>query len=253
MMLCLDCGNSRIKYGLSAATDDRWRCSGSLEHAALASLPGLLAPYPPPQHILCANVAGEAIEAQLRAVLHGFAAQWHSVRSTAQAAGVRNGYQNPGQLGVDRWCALLGARSLQAGNLLVVMAGTATTIDVLDAEGNFRGGLILPGQSLMRQALARDTAALPLAEGACERWPQTTADAIHTGTLFAQLGAIERVWVAWPDSICLLSGGASPLLAPHLTCPTRQIADLPLLGLRQLARQELNISRKPWKSSPPPN
>ena len=39
MMLCLDCGNSRIKYGLSAATDDRWRCSGSLEHAALASLP----------------------------------------------------------------------------------------------------------------------------------------------------------------------------------------------------------------------
>ncbi len=241
MILCLDSGNSRIKYGLAAARSDDWLCTGSVTHAELARLPERLAAYPGPRHILCANVAGEAIEAQLRQHLHPLGAAWHDVRSTAHAAGVRNGYRNPAQLGVDRWCALIGARHLCPGNVLVVMAGTATTIDALAADGRFLGGLILPGQTLMRQALARDTAALPLAAGACTVWPQTTVDAIHTGTLYAQLGAIERAWAAWPDSACLISGGAASLLAPLLSQPAQQVAHLPLLGLRHLARLELQL------------
>ena len=61
--------------------------------------------------------------------------------------------------------ALVGARASVSGACVVVCAGTATTIDVLSADGEFRGGLILPGFDLMRAALANNTAQLPLAEG----------------------------------------------------------------------------------------
>lgn len=244
-ILCIDCGNSRVKYGLGAAAADDWLTSGALPHAEIGQLPQLLADWPAPRHILLANVAGAAAEEKLRQLLAHTGADWQIIRSTAQAAGVRNTYRQPERLGVDRWCALIGARGLQAGNLLVVMAGTATTIDALDADGNFLGGLILPGQTLMRQTLARATADLPLAAAppdphpdAPALWPDNTEDAIFTGTLYAQLGAIERAWAALPDSACLLSGGGSRLLAAHLSRPCRQVAQLPLLGLRRWARLE---------------
>ncbi|WP_415035535.1 type III pantothenate kinase [Azonexus sp.] len=242
MILCLDSGNSQVKYGVLASSGAAdWLCCGSLAHTALGRLAEHLAAYPAVRHIVCANVAGAAALARLRDALRFLSATWHEVRSGAMAAGVRNAYAEPLQLGVDRWCALIGARHAQPGKLLVVMAGTATTIDALTAEGEFCGGHILPGQRLMRQALARDTAALPLAEGAYRAWPQTTQDAIESGTLLAQIGAIECAWAAWPDSVCLLSGGASRRLAAYFSRPVRQIDNLPLLGLRQLARLELRL------------
>jgi hypothetical protein len=59
---------------------------------------------------------------------------------------VTNGYDHPGRLGADRWVALIGARQhvLSRGAarpVLVVMVGTAVTIDALDTEGRFLGGL----------------------------------------------------------------------------------------------------------------
>ena len=91
--------------------------------------------------------------------------------ATPEAAGVRNGYARPAQLGADRWAALVGAWNQERRPCLVVNAGTALTIDVLleDPErpghGYFAGGCILPGFDLMRGALNRHTAQLPLAEG----------------------------------------------------------------------------------------
>ena len=121
------------------------------------------------------------------------------------------------------------------------MAGTATTIDTLDAGGRFRGGLILPGLDLMRRALARDTAALPLASGEHEAYPRNTDDAIISGCLEAQLGAIERAFMriaGAPDSLCLLSGGAAQMLAPQLNIPHRLIDNLVLEGLARQAEPQ---------------
>lgn len=235
MILCIDSGNTRIKYGLWA--DGAWQGSGSLAHAEVAQLASLRQRWPVPSRVMLANVAGRSAELAIREALGELAPAMTLVTSTAAAAGVRNGYRNPGQLGVDRWCALIAARSLCKGAVLVVMAGTATTIDAMDGDGNFLGGLILPGQHLMLSALASGTAGLPLARGRHVRWPRSTDDAIVSGALEAQLGAIERAWSQLPGSekTCLISGGGAAQLAELLVMPVREVDNLPMTGLRVLA------------------
>lgn len=235
MIVCIDSGNSRIKWGAYAA--GQWLETGAVSHAevsALADLPTRLQPT----QVIFANVAGAGAAAAIRATLIPWQEHFVEASSSAAAAGVRNGYENPQQLGVDRWCALLGARRLSKTACLVVMAGTATTIDTLDAQGNFCGGLILPGLDLMRRSLARDTAALPLACGQHAAQPKNTNDAIVSGCLEAQAGAIERAFAriaGESGAVCLLSGGAGASIAPLLRVPCQVIDSLVLDGLCRLA------------------
>ena len=161
MILCLDAGNSRLKFGLFAG--DGWRMQGALSYD---NFDDLVAELPAtPARIVACNVAGEAIRLRIEALACGLRLPLDWLTSSATACGVSNGYDHPEQLGADRWAALIAARALYAGPSVVVMAGTATTIDALDGSGLFRGGLILPGLSLMRAALARNTADLPHADG----------------------------------------------------------------------------------------
>ena len=236
MILCIDSGNSRIKWGLYG--DGRWLETVAVDHekrAKMAELPQRLAM---PDCVMLANVAGAGAAAAIREALAPWAAVLHEVESTAAAGGVTNLYDNPARLGVDRWCALIGARGISSAPCVVVMAGTATTIDTLDGDGRFLGGLILPGFDLMRRSLARDTAALPLAAGHYSPYPRSTDDAIVSGCIEAQVGAIERACARLePGALCLLSGGNAALLAAHLSVPCQVFENLPLEGLRQLATE----------------
>jgi type III pantothenate kinase len=234
MILCLDAGNTRLKWGLYAA--DGWRATGAVSHAAIADLAAEL-PERPARVVAC-NVAGPAVAAAIEALTTRLAVPLDWFGSAASAGGVINGYDDPARLGADRWAALLGARALHAGPAVVVMAGTATTVDALDADGRFRGGLILPGLDLMRLALARNTAGLPEARGVWRDFPANTDDAIVTGALEATLGAIERMAhrLASADFLVLLSGGAADALAPHLTPPPRRVDNLVLEGLAGMSR-----------------
>ncbi len=231
-LLCLDAGNTRLKWGLR--TQDGWLAQGVLAHDAIASLAAQLPATP--DCIRACNVAGAAVAADIEALATALAVPLDWFRSSSAAAGVTNGYAAPTQLGADRWAALIGAHALHAGPALVVMAGTATTIDVLSAEGQFCGGLILPGLDLMRTALARNTAGLPEATGQFAPLPTNTDDAIVSGALQATLGAIERMAAplcrpANADFCVILSGGAADALAPHLVLPVRRVAHLVLEGL----------------------
>ena len=236
MILCLDCGNSRLKWGLHHGTD--WLEQGALAHDQIATLATLLQRWPQPEQVLLANVAGAAAGESIRRSLGDWADRLQEVRSTASCAGVSNHYLNPERLGVDRWCALIGARGQTQAACLVVMAGTATTVDTLDADGNFLGGLILPGSDLMRRGLARDTAGLPLAAGHWSATPRCTEDAIASGVIEAQAGAIERAFarLASPAAVCLLSGGNADVLASHLALPCVRAQNLPLEGLLRIGR-----------------
>jgi type III pantothenate kinase len=233
MILCLDAGNTRLKWGVwDGAT---WRAVGACVHADCV---GLVTALPTGiERIFACNVAGTAVAERIEALAATLGVPLEWFRSSAACCGVTNGYDSPTQLGADRWAALVGARGLHAGNALVVMAGTATTIDVLDATGRFHGGLILPGFDLMRQALARNTAGLPEASGSYREIPTTTDDAIVSGALHATLGAIERMRcrVAKTDFRVLLSGGAADLLAPYLDQPVRRVDNLVLEGLARAA------------------
>lgn len=238
MIVCIDSGNTRVKW--AAHDGSAWLPGGAAAHTDLSALAGLPGQWPVPDRVMVANVAGPAAGEVIVKAL----APWRNclvwASSTAQAAGVTNGYANPGRLGVDRWCALVGAWSLARQPTLVVGAGTATTVDILDAAGHFVGGLILPGFDLMRTSLAHNTAALPLAEGSYMPAPVTTEDAIFSGCLEAQLGAIERSWARLDGSgECLLFGGAAPLLSMFLAIPHRRVDNLVLEGLRALAMESM--------------
>ncbi|MRR10348.1 type III pantothenate kinase [bacterium] len=237
MILCLDCGNTRVKWGLWQGHG--WEARGYWLTADLAArCPNLGASRPIAEIVAC-NVAGAVVEERIAA--WGLPLRW--CRAEARQAGVSNGYDNPAQLGADRWAALIGARSRHEGPCLVVNAGTATTIDVLSAEGHFEGGLILPGLDLMRSSLARGTAGLPEARGAFALRPTNTDDAIESGCLAATLGAIERMFAPLAaeqpeggvEALCLVSGGAAPALLPHLTLPRRAVENLVLEGLARIA------------------
>ena len=232
-LLCLDRGNTRLKWGLHA--NGAWLAQGVL--ADVAELPAALAALPRPQRAFACNVAGAAAQAAIEAALARLQLPLAWCRSEAAACGVKNGYAEPAQLGADRWAALVGARALCPAACLVVNAGTATTIDVLDAVGRFRGGLILPGIALMRAALAGNTAQLPGAGGVFRPLPDNTADAIASGCVQATLGAMERMFAplaAEPAALCLLSGGAAAELTPGLNLPWRMVDNLVLEGLARI-------------------
>lgn len=234
-VVAIDAGNTRIKWGVREG--GAWRASGALPTAEAASLAALAAGWPSAASVVLCNVAGDVVREAIIAALPA-SSECRFFAASAECCGVRNGYAQPERLGADRWAALVGARARCRTACLVVCAGTATTIDLLDADGYFRGGLILPGFDLMRAALAGNTAQLPLADGDFRPLPTCTADAIVSGCLQAQLGAIERTFAqiaGEPGARCLLVGGGAPRLAERLNVPAELAENLILDGLARFA------------------
>ncbi|SDD10614.1 type III pantothenate kinase [Cupriavidus sp. YR651] len=268
--LLIDIGNTRLKWawcladaGAPPATGvlpTPWQHAGAATHAAPAELAALVGTW----HGLAsggiptvwiANVAGATIAAEVEATLaSAFGTppplQW--VRTTAAYGDLKNGYREPAQLGVDRWVGSIGAhRWLPGETLLIVTAGTATTLDIVTAGpdgARFEGGLILPGLALMLGTLARNTAQLPeldvldtgagAARAVRALGADNTHDAIAAGCLAAQAGAVERSWRALGERgpvRCLLSGGARHALAGALAMPVEMHDNLVLLGLHAMA------------------
>ncbi|MDP3872737.1 MAG: type III pantothenate kinase [Methyloversatilis sp.] len=232
MRLLIDAGNSRIKWawcdngrpGAVSALDVATLEVAALAHAWQAATAA---------HYTC--VAGDAVDAAIRRALPPDCVA-QRVFAGPTACGIANLYDQPAQLGADRWAALIGARALQPGPLVVATAGTATTIDALDADDRFIGGYILPGLRLMLESLARHTAGLPHAAGHAADWPRNTDDAIHNACTDAQAALIERVREQLgPQATVLLSGGAASAIAPRLRCAHRRVDDLVLHGLARLA------------------
>ena len=158
--------------------------------------------------------------------------------STQVRAGVTNGYREPARLGCDRFAAAIGARALAPGqNLIVATCGTATTVDAVNADGRFVGGMILPGLALMAASLAHNTAQLPqVAPGATPPlFGDNTQDAILSGVLSAQAGAIERAVAGLGAATCIVSGGAAPHIAPALKVAHRMVDNIVLVGLHAAA------------------
>ena len=251
--LLVDVGNTRLKWGLADAAGviiDR----GALPTPEVATLAHVLHDRRvQADRALFVSVAGEEINqpvAEALAALSG--GRLARFVSTPRAGALRNDYENPAQLGADRLAAALGAWRRVGGDCLVVNCGTATTIDVVQqladvaATGpvgdaappaaRFAGGVILPGLSLMKSALFRNTARLPEASGRLVAIPGNTDDAIESGCLLAQRGAIEAMWRQFAQPVPLvLAGGAAARLRPALADRGMPLIEAPELVLEGLA------------------
>jgi type III pantothenate kinase len=239
-ILAIDIGNTRIKWGFSDS--GAWLRQGWVATGSAAELVAELAGLPAAQRTVISNVAGAAVRAQVAAVLNAAAPEPVWITSAAAQCGVSSGYAAPETLGPDRWAALIGAWQLTGTACVVVNVGTTMTVDALSAEGVFLGGCIVPGATLMRNALARDTANLAARDGAFSYFPDNTGDAIFSGAVNALAGAVERMLRYLEESAgtvppVLLSGGGAVLIEKRLNAAVTVVDNLVLEGLLQIALQ----------------
>lgn len=199
MILVIDSGNSRVKLGVQpdiVHKDAAGFITVALERGDAQGIAAWLAKHATAiDQAWGVNVAGLEQQGMLDSILaeYGCTIRWQ--RAHVRTGWLRNGYQSSAQLGADRWASMVGvaARSEQPGQPFVLACfGTATTIDIVDGDGLFQGGMILPGPALMRQSLATGTADLPVAQSASVLSPTNTHAAISTGIAASQAGAFAR-------------------------------------------------------------
>lgn len=252
-VLVIDVGNTRLKWALYDRIDVSARL---LAHGAvfLETIDELAdnvwAALAPPSRVYGCVVAGEAVRRRVDEQLELWDIEPIWLSSPARGGGVVNGYEHPMRLGADRWMALVGARQRvlalpRPRPALVVMVGTAVTVDAMDTQGNFLGGFILPGFGLMLKALEMGTAGLKVPTGEVREFPSNTSDALMSGGAFGIAGAIERMLrhltqrCGEPPEL-FMTGGAAVKLAPITALPFEVIDSLIFEGLlAEAAEREL--------------
>ncbi len=146
----------------------------------------------------------------------------------------------PRRVGIDRLLNAVAVNELRDENrpAVIVDSGTATTVDVVSADGAFEGGAILPGLALSAKALHEYTALLPLVsvpelgQATPEPLGRNTRAAIRSGLFWGQLGAVKELIdrQVGSDAAIFVTGGGGALLAEHLP-RARFEPHLPLQGL----------------------
>ena len=256
--LAIDIGNTRLKWALYAQPLPG---AGVLAQGAsfLETIDDLAEAdwkaLPTPHSMLGCDVAGDAVRRRVEQQLELWDISPRWVVPTAHAAGLTNGYDHPNRLGADRWAALAGARSrvlAAAGRggtprpALVVMVGTAVTVDALDASGRFLGGLILPGFGLMLRALEMGTAGLKVPTGEVMDFPTNTSDALMSGGANAIAGAIERQQRrlqqrTGAEPLLFVTGGAAVKLLAITDLPFEMLDSLIFEGLLLMQSHRLAL------------
>jgi type III pantothenate kinase len=253
--LALDVGNTRLKWALYDAPSVGARL---LAHGAqfLENIETLAEgdwrDLTSPQWVVGCVVAGDAVKRRVEEQLELWDVNPQWVVSSQQEAGLSNGYDHPARLGSDRWVAMIGARQrlLTQGAprpCVVVMVGTAVTVEAIDTEGRFLGGIILPGHGIMLRALESGTAGLHVPTGEVSDFPTNTSDALTSGGTFAIAGAVQRMVDnlrkhCQAEPVVYMTGGAGWKMAPSMSICVELVESLIFDGLLEVAHRRLQAA-----------
>jgi type III pantothenate kinase len=252
LLLAIDVGNSRTKFGLFYIADlaDKSQlpeCRDAVAVAHGSSVPWqTLREWGRQGEQWAAIVAGTNPPAIARLCGEWQAAPWPvpvAVEAGRQLP-IRIDVDVPEKVGLDRLLNAVAANHIRPEQtpVVIVDTGTAVTVDYVSAAGEFGGGAILPGVDLSALALHQYTALLPripaveLMGDVPDPVGRNTRDAIRSGLFWGHVGAIqelvERIGErSLEPPMVLLTGGAAALLAPCLRVEARWEAHLPLKGL----------------------
>ena len=239
-LLALDVGNTRLKWALRARGVVREHGAMILEDISLLNQTQWKT-LPTPDRIIGSNVAGEAVRHRVEDQLSRWSTAPEWIVAHLGECGVINGYDRPALLGPDRWAAVIAAhRRVPDEPVLIITVGTAVTMDALDGNGTFLGGLILPGFGLMLDALEAGTAGLRVPSGDFQDFPTNTSNALMSGGIHALGGAAERMVRLLGDRTgrtprVLLAGGAAAKLAQQVSFAYTMVDNLVLEGLARIA------------------
>ncbi|MEI6894204.1 MAG: type III pantothenate kinase [Colwellia sp.] len=221
MILLIDIGNSRSKYvqcvdGRLSDTDQL--ANQDFNHRYFNQY------FAKASRMIVANVAKSSLTTTLALWCAEQGIVFQQVHSEQKKAALVSAYQQPTTLGIDRWLALLGALHLYPNkNVLIIDAGTATTIDLLQQDGQHQGGWILAGiKALFNSVLNHST--LVNAENKTVpnlAFGTNTSDNVNNACWAATIGLIQQAisqaqQLSHIDHI-LLTGGNGQMLAKLLT------------------------------------
>ncbi len=250
MLLAVDAGNTNVVFAVHDGREwrGRWRIATRADRTSDEYAVWLLALF---QHcsLKPADVSRCAIGTVVPAALYNLrrlSREWFEVEPLIARAAVDWGFaikvDRPGEVGADRLLNALGSQYHYGGPLVVVDFGTATTFDVVDAEGAYMGGVIAPGINLSIEALHQAAARLPrIGIGR----PQAvigrdTVAAMQSGMYWGYVGMIEGILArirgeqGGPLKV-VATGGLAPLFSEGTTAIEVIDQDITLEGLRLLA------------------
>lgn len=234
MIIDIDIGNTRAKWRLSSAGSVLERGQLHTRRKDWATLHSLQC-YKP-ERVRVSNVGGSGVEEVVRQlVANEFGLDVEFAVASKAVGDVVSGYEQPEQLGVDRWLALLAGWDLFGRQCVIVDAGSALTLDFLNGQAKHLGGYIMPGRQMMLDSLLGGTSGVradtPKVAGLS--YGQNTDSAVHNGYLLMTIALIEKILsVEGLDRIDLaITGGDAESLLMHLPSSVIHVPDLVLDGL----------------------
>ncbi|MGF1641864.1 MAG: type III pantothenate kinase [Rhodospirillales bacterium] len=258
MLLAIDCGNTNTVFAVfddAGRIKGEWRSSTNVNRTAdeigvwltqLMSLDGI------DRAQVVAGIVATVVPAtlfSLRTLCRKyFGCQALVVGAPDVDLGLRILVDRPEEVGADRLVNAVAGYDEYGGPLIIVDFGTATTFDVIDAEGSYMGGVIAPGVNLSLEALHSASAQLPrVAIGRPERViGKGTVQAMRSGIFWGYVsmveGMIERIRAEFgSDMGVVATGGLAPLFSECTAVLDHSDPDLTLKGL--LAIHKRNIAR----------
>ena len=253
MLLAIDCGNTNTVFAVYEGDKQRgvWRISTNAgrtpdEYAVwltqLLSLKGLTV----------ADITQSIISTVVPGTRRGFDALLTEnfgitplvIRDPNVDLGIKILVERPEQVGADRLVDAVGAHIRHPGDLIVIDFGTGTTFEVVDADGNFRGGVIAPGINLSVEALYMTGALLPRVN--IEKPDQViggaTVPSMQSGIFWGYVSMIEgmvpRIIAEYGKPMKVVAtGGLASLFIDETDVINAVEPDLTLLGLVEINRR----------------
>ena len=246
MLLAIDVGNTQTSIGVFDGDEvvNQWRLSSGRERTTdeySIMLRGLLEPagYRPEDFKGAAMSSvvppvGMALRPALKDLVQG--------RVLEVGPGIKTGLaikiDNPLEVGADRVVNSVAALHKYGSPVVVVDFGTATTFDVVDADGNYSGGVIAPGLEVSMDGLIAATAALRRVDLVEPRSVvgKGTVEAIQSGLLYGYAGLVDGILTRIRSEVgsveVVATGGLAAVLMP--LCDSNMTIDgsLTLDGLR---------------------
>ncbi|MDX2370378.1 MAG: type III pantothenate kinase [Colwellia sp.] len=237
MITLVDIGNSRTK--VCVVSQESRGAVKSLPNELLSS-DYLTEYFDKSAKLIVASVSRNELTDKIESWCQKHKIPYQQVVSEKRRNDVISAYHQPSQLGVDRWLTLIAADSLYPNkNILIIDAGTATTIDLLAANGEHQGGWILAGIDMLFSCVLDNTSQVKAnaANTASLSFGASSSENVNNATWAATVGAINLAVLQSEqqdvviDEI-LLTGGNGRALSRLLTHRCTMIEDLVFVGLQ---------------------
>jgi type III pantothenate kinase len=253
--MAVDVGNTQTVLGLfeGGASRGQWRIATEAHRTAdelSVVFEGLLALHGRHLNEVSAMIVSTVVPGLTRSYRdladEVFGVPFYGVTPSMET-GLKNRYDDPESVGADRIVNAVAAGRHYGFPAIIVDIGTATTVEAVDADGNYLGGAILTGLYVALDALVARTAKLPsvdLEEAPPKVIATNTPDSIRSGFIYGYAGALDALIRRSRDELgadgvrVVATGGPAGAIVPHCREIQEFDPDLTLKGL--LALYEMN-------------